>query len=183
MRAEGMGCGVLEILYFLMSVTPFASEDSTKLVLAALISLSIEGSPVSQPLQERSIRLVIRLKIRRLLCILHRTHIIADALTCHTGIIIPTRAAGGLRHTVQSIQRFLIIAVIDIISRRPLLVAFTGRLLRPPLVGISLPLVKKITKCAITAVIGIASLLLVIAVTALVIGLTRTSISLPIASG
>lgn len=41
MRAEGMGCGVLEILYFLMSVTPFASEDPTKLVIAALISLAI----------------------------------------------------------------------------------------------------------------------------------------------
>ena len=41
MRAEGMGCGVLEILYFLMSVSPFAFEDPTKLVIAALISLAI----------------------------------------------------------------------------------------------------------------------------------------------
>ena len=41
MRAEGMGCGVLEILYFLMSISPFAFEDSTKLVIAALISLAI----------------------------------------------------------------------------------------------------------------------------------------------
>ncbi len=41
MRTEGIGCGILEILYYLMMVSPAAFDDHRQLVVEALISLSV----------------------------------------------------------------------------------------------------------------------------------------------
>ena len=41
MRTEGIGCGILEILYYLMMISPAAFDDHRQLVVEALISLSV----------------------------------------------------------------------------------------------------------------------------------------------
>ena len=41
MRAEGIGCGVLEILYYLISLSPFAFDGNRQLVVEALIALAV----------------------------------------------------------------------------------------------------------------------------------------------
>ena len=41
MRTEGIGCGILEIIYYLNSLSPVAFDDHRQLVVEALISLSV----------------------------------------------------------------------------------------------------------------------------------------------
>ena len=41
MRREGIGCGVLEILYYLIAISPVAFDDHRQLVVEALIALSV----------------------------------------------------------------------------------------------------------------------------------------------